>query len=157
MDDALLVRRFESRRNLLRNRQRLIERHAGLPRRSARGAEAGDGLREILAFDQLHDERMDGRLPCGCRWGLLEAVDDGDVWVIQGREGPRFALEARQALRILREGLGQHLDRHFPPQTRIGSAIHLAHSAGAERRDNFIRSEACAWRQRHGVGGLYGK
>ena len=48
MDDALLVRGFERVRDLLRDRQRLVERDRA-PR---------DPLREIVAFDQLHHEGM---------------------------------------------------------------------------------------------------
>ncbi len=44
MNDALLVRGFQRLRDLLRDGQRFIERHSGLPRRSARGAEARDAL-----------------------------------------------------------------------------------------------------------------
>ena len=47
MDDALFVRRFQRLGNLLRNRERLVERN-----RATR-----DALREILALDQLHHER----------------------------------------------------------------------------------------------------
>ena len=48
MDDPLLVRRFERLGDLLRDRQRLIDRD-----RSARNA-----LRQVVAFDQLHHERV---------------------------------------------------------------------------------------------------
>ena len=47
MDDALLVRRFERLGDLLRDRQRFVERD-----RAAR-----DALREIVALDQFHHER----------------------------------------------------------------------------------------------------
>ena len=48
MDDALLVRRFERVRDLLRDRQRVGGRD-----RSARDEGA-----EVLALDQFHDERV---------------------------------------------------------------------------------------------------
>ena len=63
MDDALLVRRFQRLGDLFRNGQHFIERHSSLPRRSARGAEAGDALGEVLALNEFHHERADGRLP----------------------------------------------------------------------------------------------
>ena len=47
MNDPLLVRRFERLGDLLRDRQRLVERD-----RAAR-----DPLREVLALDELHHER----------------------------------------------------------------------------------------------------
>ena len=49
MDDPLFVRGFERLGDLLRDRQRLVERD-----RPAR-----DPLREIVAFDQFHHERGD--------------------------------------------------------------------------------------------------
>ena len=49
MDDPLLVRGFERLGDLLRDRQRLVERD-----RAAR-----DPLRQILALDEFHHERGD--------------------------------------------------------------------------------------------------
>ena len=66
MNDPLLVRRLERLGNLLRDRQRLVERD-----RSAR-----DALREILALDQFHDE---GAHP----GGFFKAVDVRNVGVIE--------------------------------------------------------------------------
>jgi hypothetical protein len=63
VDDPLLVRGFERLGNLLRYGQRLIERHSGLPRRSARGAKAGKTLRQVLALDQFHHQRVYPRRP----------------------------------------------------------------------------------------------
>ena len=40
-------------------------------------------------------------------------MNDGDVGVVQRRKRLGFALEPRQAIRILRERLGQHLDRDW--------------------------------------------
>ena len=62
MDDSLLVRGFERVGDLLRDRQRLIDRD-----RAARNP-----LRQVVALDQLHDEGRDAR-------ALLEPVDRGDV------------------------------------------------------------------------------
>jgi len=50
------------------------------------------------------------------RSGLLHnPVDLGDVRVVRGRQRPRFALEARQPLRILREQVRQDLDGDLAP------------------------------------------
>ena len=53
MDDALLVRRLERLRDLLRDRQRFAEWY-----RSARNP-----LRELLAIDQFHDDERRRVLP----------------------------------------------------------------------------------------------
>ena len=66
MDDPLVVRRFERLGDLLRDRQRLVERD-----RAAR-----DPLRQILAFDQLHDERAHPA-------DFFKTMDVRDVRVVQ--------------------------------------------------------------------------
>ena len=66
---------------------------------------------------------------------LLDAVDRGDVRVIQRGEHARFALEARQAIRDRpRTTSRQDLERDVAPQLRVARAIDLAHAAGAEQR-----------------------
>ncbi len=42
--------------------------------------------------------------------------------MIQGRECPRFALEAGEPLRVLRQLFGQDLDRDIASQIRVGGA-----------------------------------
>ena len=64
-----------------------------------------------------------------------------DVRVVQGREGLGFALEAGEPIRVVRERLGQHLDRDVPPQVRVRRAIHLAHAAHADLGGDFIRAD----------------
>ena len=76
MADPLLVRGLERLRNLLRDRQRLIDRDGALC----------DALREIVALDQFHHEGGDAP-------ALFEAVDRGDVGMIQRGEDFRLALE----------------------------------------------------------------
>ena len=85
MDDPLLVRRFERLGDLPRDRQRLVERD-----RPVR-----DPIGERRAFDQLHHQRAHAV-------GVFEAVDVRDVRMVQRREHLRFALEAREALGIVR-------------------------------------------------------
>ena len=63
------MRRFERLGNLLRDRQRLVDRDRALR----------DPIRQRGPLDQLHDERGE------CR-RFLQAVDRGDVRVIQRRQ-----------------------------------------------------------------------
>ena len=49
--------------------------------------------------------------------------------MVQRGERVRFAREAREAFRILREGLGEDLQRDVALQFRVARAIHLAHGA----------------------------
>ena len=73
MDDALLVRGFQGRRDLLRDRQRVGERH-----RTAR-----DVHRQILALDELHDQGARARLSRVRRRRLFDPVDRGNVRMVQ--------------------------------------------------------------------------
>ena len=72
----------------------------------------------------------------------------GDVRMIQRRERLRFALEARQAIGIVRERIGQNLDRDLATERRVRRAIDLAHPAFADRRDDFVDAEAGAGSER---------
>ena len=81
MDDPLLVRRFERFGDLLRDRQRLVERD-----RAAR-----DALRQVVALRRAPSRARDAV-------SFFEAVDARDVRVIQRGQHLRFALEPRQAL-----------------------------------------------------------
>jgi len=127
MDDALLVRRFERLRDLLRDGQRLVNRD-----RPARNA-----LRQILALDELHHDRAHTAT-------LFEAVDVRDVRVIDGRQRLRFAIEPREPVGVARERIGQDLQRNIAIELRISRAEHLAHPANTDARDDFVDAEARA-------------
>ena len=60
-----------------------------------------------------------------------------------------FALEARQPLSVLRECLGQDLDRNLAASGGVGRAIDLTHAARAEQRGDFIGAETGAGREAH--------
>ena len=90
MDDALLVRGFERRRDLARDAQRLVERKSGRRARTLR-----EQLGQRLAFDQLHHQVVGP-----------DVVQRADVGMIQRRHRACFPLEA------LGEALGGDLDGH---------------------------------------------
>ena len=93
MDDALLVRGFERLGDLLRDLKRLVDRD-----RAARNA-----LRQIVALDEFHHERRDAR-------ALFEAVDGGDVRMIQRGEDFGFAMEPCEPIVVSGERWRQDLD-----------------------------------------------
>ncbi len=64
--------------------------------------------------------------------------------MIQRRQHLRFAAESREAIRIVGDRRQQHLDRDVAIQLGIARAIHLAHAAGAEGGEDFVRAEARA-------------
>ena len=92
---------------------------------------AAQAIGEVLAFDQLHDQRAAAA-------GFLETVDAGDVRVTERREHLRLAMEARHAVVVVREVLGQQLQRHVAVQARVGRAEHLSHAASPELAGDAI-------------------
>ena len=139
MDDALLVSRLESFGDLRGHRQRLVERNGT----------AGDPLREIVALDQLHNQR-------GEEWCFLEAIDRPDVRMVEGREHFGFTLKARETLRIATDRGGEHFDGHRPLQIAVDRAIDLAHAASANLRRDVVDAETGARSEGQGLR-LYGR
>jgi hypothetical protein len=66
MDDPRLVRRFESLGDLLRNRERVLERDRSLR----------DPIGERRAFDELEHQRVNTT-------GIFETVDAADVRMVE--------------------------------------------------------------------------
>ena len=87
MNDALLVGGLQCFGNLLAAVQGLFDRHGF----------AFEAFAQGLAFDQLHDQGMGFR-------GFLNAVDGGDVRVVQCGQRVGFAFEASYSVSILRKG-----------------------------------------------------
>ena len=81
MHDAGLVRRFERLGNLPRDGEGFVKGNRALR----------DAIRERRPLHQLHHERRNAA-------GLLEAVDRGDVGMVERGQRLRFAVEARQAV-----------------------------------------------------------
>ena len=49
--------------------------------------------------------------------------------------------EASEAIRIVRKGLRQHLQRHVPVELGVSGSIHLAHAAFTNLGNDLIGSE----------------
>ena len=94
---------------------------------------ASDEVGERRPLDQFHHERMYAAR-------LLQAVYLRDVRMVQGCERLRLALEAREPVRVVREGVREHLDGDLAPERRVAGAIDLAHAAGAEGGEDGFRS-----------------
>ena len=116
MDDPLLVRGFERLGDLLRDRQAPRRAESRLARCAA----------TVVALDQFHHERAHAVR-------FFEAVDRGDVRMIQRREDFRFALKPREPVRDrARTTSGRTLIATWRFSFVSRRAIHLAHAAGAE-------------------------
>jgi hypothetical protein len=136
VNDPVLVSGFEGFGDLFQDWQRFFDRYLALR----------NPIGERGALNQLEDEsRQPGR--------LFETVDVADVLVIQCGEALGFSLKAGDALSVRGKRIGEDLDCDIPIQLRIPRAIHLAHAAGADERDDFIRAESGASHQRHELSG----
>ena len=128
MDDAGVVRRRERIGDLRGEIDRLFDRHPAL----------GDDLRQRAAFDQLHDH---------VRQVVMAAhvVDRDDARMIEGRGGPRLAIEPGRGIGVAIESRRDELDRDLASKTGIARAIHVAHAAATERRDELVDADDHAW------------
>ncbi len=81
---------------------------------------------------------------------LADVVERDDVRMGERGYRARFQLETTAAVGILRVVGGQNLERDVAPQPRVAGAIHLAHSACTNRRDDLIRPEANTGGKTHG-------
>ena len=75
---------------------------------------------------------------------FFDAVNGGDVRMVQRREHFGFALEAGEAFGIVGEARREDFDRDVALQPRVARAIDLAHAAGAERCQHLEGPEAAA-------------
>ena len=132
MHDPLVVGGFKGVGDLTRDRERLVERQ--------RAFREEVGKRGPL--HELHHERASVARS-------FEAVDDGDVGMIERRERLGLPREAREPVRILFPRRRQDLDRDVTAEVHVGRAVHFAHSACADQGGDFVRAESSPGRKRH--------
>jgi hypothetical protein len=101
-----------------------------------------DAIREGRALDELHHQPRDPARP-------LEAVDGGDVRMVERRQNFGFALEPDQPVIVGGDRPGQHFDCHGSLQVRIRGPIHFAHSVGPNLGGDLVRADAVTRFQRH--------
>ena len=102
----------------------------------------GDPLGERLAFDELHHQVVHAAV-------VADVVDRGDARVVQLRGEPCFAVEALPHVRIVAHGGADDLDRDDPLEPTVACSIDLAHAAGGDEAENFVRSHPHAGVERH--------
>jgi hypothetical protein len=124
MDDPFFMGRFEPFCNLLSEGKSLtVWNWTSL-----------DTFGQRFSADEFHCEELPSAR-------FVDAVNGGDVGMIQGRQNAGFALEPRHAVAIVTEGFGQKLDRNAAAQLRIHGPIHFAHATGSQMADYFELSE----------------
>ncbi len=85
------------------------------------------------------------RISLGPRWNLddrvLEAVDRGDVGMVERSQDAGFTPKPRPAIIIEWMALGENLDRDVAAKPRVFRAVDLTHAAGAEQLLDLIGAE----------------
>ena len=88
----------------------------------------------VVALQILHGDERASVL-------LADVVDRADVWMVERRCGPGFALKAAQGLGITRQIFGDELERNGTVKPRIFGFVHHAHPAAAELLDDAVVRE----------------
>ena len=137
MDDAARVRRRQRIGDRNGDSQHLAEAHT-VPR--------NERIEALPAHVLHHDEIV--------AVGRLDLVDGDDVRMIEGRGGVGF-LDKPAAAILVADAIGrQYLDGHLTIQTRIASAIDLAHPSCADEREDLVRPECRARLESHVIGAI---
>ena len=102
-------------------------------------------LGQRLAIDQFHDQPRDAV-------GVLDAVNCGDVRMVERSQRPRFPLEAFHAVRIGSDLVRENLYGNTATEPGVANVIHLAHAALADERDDLVVAEAITGTERHRPG-----
>jgi hypothetical protein len=127
VDDALGMGGGEGVRDRDRDAQRFAQAHPALRDQAVEG----------LPGHELHHDEVDAVR-------RLDLVDRDDVGMVERGGGLCLLDEAGTAGRVGHPLRGQDLDRHLAAEARIASAVHLAHSPGAERGEHLERPYAGA-------------
>jgi hypothetical protein len=96
---------------------------------------SGQPLGESLSFQVLHDQVL------GFPFSP-HVVERADVRMRELRDRLGFPLEALADFGRRREMLRQDFDRHRAFQPSVPRLPDLSHASGAQRREDFVRSEA---------------
>ena len=127
MDDPLLVRGLQRLGDLSGDQQCVWNGNGS----------ARDEISERDAVHQLHHDRTSGT-------GVFQPIDVRDVRMVQRREASSLALEASEAVGVIRGRLRQHFDRHVALEFAVVGAIDFTHPAHADLSGELVRSETGA-------------
>ncbi len=134
VNHTFLMRSFERCGDVTGDRERRRDRRACLSK----------PLGQRLAFDQLQHERANAV-------DIFEAINRADVRMIERRQNPGLALEARHLIRASRRGAGDHLDGDVAAELGVTRPVHLAHAARPDERHDLVLAQPPAGGQRFAV------
>ncbi len=124
VNDALLVCGFEGFGNLEYEFEGFFDRDRA----------ALEPIGQGVAFDQFEDEEPRAVV-------FFEAIDCGDVGMVQRGQQFRFTFKPGQPLFVFGELFGKRLDGHFAPELGVPRTPHLAHTTLAERGEDLVAAE----------------
>ena len=99
-------------------------------------------LLERLSIEKLHHDEV-------VAVGAGHVVNRADVRVVQGCNGPRFALKPRAELGIVAEAIRCQLEGDDAVQTGIAGFVHFAHAARTREFEDFVRPKLSTRREGH--------
>jgi hypothetical protein len=109
----------------------------------------GNQLPERLPLDDFHGKQDAAR-------GFFDRVDRNDVRMIEGRDRPGFPLEARPALGVLCDVVGQDLQCDVTAQLGVACTVDFAHAALTEQAGDLVMgnrfADQCRLRNRGDAG-----
>jgi hypothetical protein len=111
------------------------------------GAAPFDPLGQVFALHQLHHQCALRRLVR--RGERFDAVDLGEVRMVQRGERARLPVESHEAFGVHRQRCGQDLQRDVATESGVGSAVDFAHAAGSNPGDDLEGTVAGPGRERH--------
>src|SRR5204862_7486797 len=100
-----------------------------------RNGTAAQSFAQRRAFEQLGDDVRPFVLHS-------QLMDRQQIRMIENARRLRFLLKARETVAIAHKIRWQDFDGNVAADARIAGPINLAHTAGAEERDDFVRADA---------------
>ncbi len=127
VDDAFRVRGIERVGNFNCQSEQYIRLHG--PSR--------DAMLQGHAVQKLHDQK-------GMPVILPDLVDGADIGMVESRGRLRLSLETGQGLGVLRDRVGQKLQRHKPVQVDVLSLVDHTHAATAKLFNDAVMRDGLA-------------
>src|ERR1700686_1418079 len=118
----------------MRDRQRLGDSDANLENFVQRHRTLTKALGESLTFEELHDQVVDAIV-------RADVIEMTNVRMVQRGNGPGLALHALLEFRRRRKMRSENFNRDRAVQAGIQRTVDFPHSAGAQRRLDFIGAE----------------
>ena len=103
-----------------------------------------DAIGERRALDQLHHQRSRAS-------GLLDAVNVGDVRMVERGKDLGFALKPREPVGVGRDRRRENFDRDLALQIGVGARYTSPIPPSPSLTSDLVGADARAWRHRCGV------